>query len=769
MAGNVEVDLIVKAISEGFEKVSADLQKTGTGAEKAGEGAEKASFSFTELNQAWEATQKAGQIIIGTFQKVFELGNQGAQVTQTAESFDTLTASLNAPVDLLDQLRNASKGTVDDMKIMSSVMTLAAGASDELAGSMLSAAPQLMEIAKAANKLNPTLGDTTFMFDSLAMGIKRSSPLILDNLGLTIKVEAANQAYAASIGKTVDQLTAEETKMALLKATLEAGKQMMDQVGGSTDSATDSIARMETAIKNTTDALKSKLAPGISDAADAITLMITESEKLKDAFDEHAAVMAASGKSYEEYKAEMIRAAEAAGYFVTEVDGVVRISKTAAGDIEATAKTFSVLSQAAYEASGSMDMNEKVTSALSGKQEQLAEATNKVYMAANGWQQLARSLPDTLYENADAAQAVIDRNNELAESQDELAITTAGLAAGLAGELQDAMDNYSETMSDLVEEAADLNEQIADATEKYGANSEQVAELNEKLNENTEKQQEAAEALKLATAEMIYQQAAAGLDAGAALELARSMGLLSEQDYVVASSLQVLRQMYDANRDGAIDAGEAAAGYTNSVALMYRAIAELQSKNIPITFENLKKAMEELAAAAGSEDAQNAGEAAADVAEGVDDAGTASDDAEGPMSDAATSMDKLKTAASDARDPVLNLASAIDELPKTVTITFRQTGGDAVLKLIHDIRDAIAELPDRKEVNIVVDAQQNEPNINQPPEQIAGNRPGQGRGGSNVEISNTYNIYDQMAGELLLEQQRTMARGRAEELMNNGA
>ena len=167
-------------------------------------------------------------------------------------------------------MRDATLGTVDDMTLMSSTMTLLAGTSQELGSAMVGAAPQLLEIAKAANKLNPALGDTASLYQSLATGIKRSSPLILDNLGLTIKIGEANEQYAKSIGKTVEELTAEDKQMALLEETLRAGNRMIQQVGGSTEAMGDSFAKAETQIKNATDQLKKQFAPAIADVTKTV-------------------------------------------------------------------------------------------------------------------------------------------------------------------------------------------------------------------------------------------------------------------------------------------------------------------------------------------------------------------------------------------------------------------------------------------------------------------------------------------------------------------
>ena len=204
----------------------------------------------------------AGAVAIGVaYKKAFDLGREGAQIAQTNESFSLLLEKVGAAPDLLNQLSAASKDTISDMDLMSSTATLLAGASGDLATELANATPRLLEIAKAANKLNPALGTTTQMYNSIAVGVKRAQPLILDNLGLTIKVGEANEAMAASLGKTADELTATEKSQAILNATLEAGDTLINQVGGSTDSATDSFDQLETEVKNLVDTLKAKFSP----------------------------------------------------------------------------------------------------------------------------------------------------------------------------------------------------------------------------------------------------------------------------------------------------------------------------------------------------------------------------------------------------------------------------------------------------------------------------------------------------------------------------
>jgi hypothetical protein len=197
---------------------------------------------------------------------------------------------------------------------MSATTTLLAGAQGELASALADATPELLEIAKAANKLNPSLGDTAFLYESLATGIKRASPMILDNLGLTIKIGEANEKYAASIGKTVEQLTAEEQKLALLIETRRAGNVLIEQAGGAAGSATDDFARLEAATENLSNAFKKQLTPSVANFAEALADMLTERQTLEKLLRDETQAVLETSKSYDEYVSQANEVVAAHGF-----------------------------------------------------------------------------------------------------------------------------------------------------------------------------------------------------------------------------------------------------------------------------------------------------------------------------------------------------------------------------------------------------------------------------------------------------------------------
>ncbi|HUW08895.1 MAG TPA: hypothetical protein VM537_04155 [Anaerolineae bacterium] len=232
----------LNATGQELGNLDKNLSKTETQSKKTG-------VSFTQLATTVGVVTGVVTAMGVAAKKAFDFTEQGAAVAQTRESFDRLGVSL-------DELRGKSLGTVDDMTLMSSALTLAAGAGEALQGHLMAAAPQLLEIAKAANAVNPSLGNTAFMYESIAKGIKRSSPLILDNLGIVVKIGEANEAYAAQLGKTVAELSAEEKQIALLNGTIAAGNRLIEQAGGSAAAYGDAWAAVRAEIKNTTDELK---------------------------------------------------------------------------------------------------------------------------------------------------------------------------------------------------------------------------------------------------------------------------------------------------------------------------------------------------------------------------------------------------------------------------------------------------------------------------------------------------------------------------------
>ena len=211
---------------------------------------------MSSLTVALGATAVAIGGVVLAGKALYPFLEQGATVAQLDQSFQHLNDTMTNSPDLLNEMKEASRGTLTTMAAQEGFMTLVAGSSREMTQALADAAPRILEISKAANKLNPVLGDTNFMFTSLAKGLKRAEPRLIDNLGLKLRISDANRTMADELGKSVMQLTAEEKQMAILNETLRAGTLLIDQVGGSVDGLGDSFLRLDSSTTDYKNSLK---------------------------------------------------------------------------------------------------------------------------------------------------------------------------------------------------------------------------------------------------------------------------------------------------------------------------------------------------------------------------------------------------------------------------------------------------------------------------------------------------------------------------------
>lgn len=209
---------------------------------------------FNELPAGTLAMTIAAAAAVALATAVIALGTRGAGLIGISESFDRLNQAVGLDsVASLTRLREAAGGTVADFELLR-LTNLALAGSVGVFGQQFGAnLPKILEIARV--QARATGQSVDFLFQSLITGIKRGSPLLIDNTGLVLKISAANEAMALSLGKTVEQLTAEEKQLAVLNATLAAGQTAIDAFAGMQETSSDKLARMNATITNTLDTL----------------------------------------------------------------------------------------------------------------------------------------------------------------------------------------------------------------------------------------------------------------------------------------------------------------------------------------------------------------------------------------------------------------------------------------------------------------------------------------------------------------------------------
>lgn len=224
MVGNV-------IMKDAFSKTFNDLEAQSTQAESALGG----------LGAAMAALGGAAAIA-GIAKGAYELTALGAQAQTVEQIFGNLTAANKIHGDeLLAGLKAASRGAVAETDLMITANRALLAGGSQLASEL----PRLFEIARASAAA--TGQDIGYIFETLVKGIVKASPLLIDNAEIYIKIGDAVDDYAASLGKSTDELSQQERQLGTLNAVLEDGGKFIEQMGLDSKTAAEDVQSLAAA------------------------------------------------------------------------------------------------------------------------------------------------------------------------------------------------------------------------------------------------------------------------------------------------------------------------------------------------------------------------------------------------------------------------------------------------------------------------------------------------------------------------------------------
>lgn len=199
---------------------------------------------------------------------VKELVSEGLRTEAVVDSFERLSSSIGETSDvMLNATRGATKGLISDLDLMlASNKAILLGlpvTSKEMGG-----------LAAAAVTLGKAMGqDAGKSLDDLITALGRSSPLILDNLGLTVKVGEANETYATKLGIAASALTDGQKKTAFYEAAMEAAEAKVKSLGGVQLTVADQGTRLATSFENLIHGATRFASTGLTPVNDGLTAL----------------------------------------------------------------------------------------------------------------------------------------------------------------------------------------------------------------------------------------------------------------------------------------------------------------------------------------------------------------------------------------------------------------------------------------------------------------------------------------------------------------
>lgn len=203
---------------------------------------------------------------------------------QAAGALDAVSARALALSDVknnlrinIDKARASTKGLVDDFTLQKTAM---AG----LRYGVFQSAEQMAKHVEIATTLARTLGtDSNKAVEDFTLGIARQSRLILDNLGILVSVEKANQNYARSIGVTVSQLTDEQKQLAFRNEAYAQAEKAIKGLKLEEDSWAASLQKTKVALTNLLDDLI-ELPKNIAELGDELQRSIGISDEAAESY-----------------------------------------------------------------------------------------------------------------------------------------------------------------------------------------------------------------------------------------------------------------------------------------------------------------------------------------------------------------------------------------------------------------------------------------------------------------------------------------------------
>ena len=211
------------------------------------------------------AAVTATTAVLGLAVGLGKMATEASTLPAIEGAFNGLASSFEGGgAAMLKALQEGSRGMVTNADLMKSYNKAAQLVSTDFANTLPEAMSYLGKVSSATGE------DMGFMLDSLVKGVGRLSPLILDNLGIQVSLEEANQKYAVSIGKTADQLTKQEQQQAILNETMLKLAENTKNMPDITENAATKLAAFKTTITNLKNEIGVAFLPALVSITDVV-------------------------------------------------------------------------------------------------------------------------------------------------------------------------------------------------------------------------------------------------------------------------------------------------------------------------------------------------------------------------------------------------------------------------------------------------------------------------------------------------------------------
>ena len=256
----------------GLKQQRSELEKTIPVVEKTGDAIQNLLTNrITRLGFGIFAIQSSIQTFTTLIGGMFDTIAEGAATLDRTKSFEILlTGEGIDPTGMASRLREASQGLLTLDQAMQKTIQLAKAGFPEMAQN----SDALLKIATNAAIVSGDVNQAATVYDKLVRGIIRGSPRLIDDADIILKLGDANEQYAESLGKTVEELTAAEKVQATYNAVLQEGLRI-NEMAEQMDSTSVKVQKLKTDWEEFTQLLK-----------ESVAIVVISNEEMKESFDD---------------------------------------------------------------------------------------------------------------------------------------------------------------------------------------------------------------------------------------------------------------------------------------------------------------------------------------------------------------------------------------------------------------------------------------------------------------------------------------------------
>lgn len=263
MADRLEVDLIVKALTQGFDKIKTDLSGVGDTVEDTGKGAKNAGMRFTELASQLSVAKQAFSAVAGVAKVAYSTISEGAALNQAQSQFENLAGSIGTTAESIDtKLKAATNGMMSQAERMS-------GASQIISLGLAQNEEDVVRLAKATGTLGLDMQQVILTFAN-------NSKARLDALGLSVEGVTQKAAELEAQGFKGD---------AFDEAVLIGLEEKMTLLGDASETTAGQLKRLESDWADLTNQAKQYAATVAGPVVASLTRNLDQFALLKDALE----------------------------------------------------------------------------------------------------------------------------------------------------------------------------------------------------------------------------------------------------------------------------------------------------------------------------------------------------------------------------------------------------------------------------------------------------------------------------------------------------